>query len=90
MPLSLACLAAKRKKPFGLAAGAVAQERWLTSREMTKYRLHNRLGSGGVAVQAALTLAGIGFDYEPIASLPNDAVANKIGRLNPWGQVPVL
>ncbi|MEM6390502.1 MAG: glutathione S-transferase family protein [Pseudomonadota bacterium] len=57
---------------------------------MTKYRLHNRLGSGGFAVQAALTLAGIDFDYEPIASLPNDAVANKIGRLNPWGQVPVL
>lgn len=57
---------------------------------MPRYRLHNRLGSGGFAVEAALTLAGIDFAYEPIASSPNEDLSGHLSGLNPWGQVPVL
>ncbi|MEM7269006.1 MAG: glutathione S-transferase [Pseudomonadota bacterium] len=55
-----------------------------------KYRLHNRLGSGGFAVQATLAAADIDFEYEPIASKPNQPLGPKIRDLNGWGQVPVL
>lgn len=55
-----------------------------------KYTLHNRLGSGGFAVQASLAVAGIDFAYEPLASVPNEPLGPTIQALNPWGQVPVL
>lgn len=54
------------------------------------YRLHNRLGSGGFAIEATLSLAGVPFDYEPMASRPNQPLGPKIAHLNSWGQVPVL
>ncbi|MEM7438629.1 MAG: glutathione S-transferase [Pseudomonadota bacterium] len=55
-----------------------------------KYRLHNRLGSGGFAVQATLAVAKIDFEYDPIDSLPNQPLGAKVHGLNAWGQVPVL
>lgn len=55
-----------------------------------KYRLHNRLGSGGFVIQAALAAAKIDFDYEPIVSVPNAPLGAKVEGLNPWGQVPIL
>lgn len=57
---------------------------------MNKYRLHNRMGSGGFVVQATLAAANIGFDYAPLESLPNEPLGPKIQSLNAWGQVPVL
>lgn len=54
------------------------------------YVLHNRLGSGGFAIQATLVAAGVGFDYVPIASTPNQALGPAVQHLNRWGQVPVL
>lgn len=55
-----------------------------------KYRLHNRLGSGGFVIQAALTAAGVDFAYDPINSLPDQPLGHHISDVNSWGQVPVL
>ncbi len=54
------------------------------------YRLHNRLGSGGFVIEATLTLAGLAFDYDPLESIPDQPLGDKISHLNSWGQVPVL
>lgn len=54
------------------------------------YTLHSRLGSGGFAVEAVLTAAGIKFDYHPMASKPDVPLGPGIAHLNPWQQVPVL
>lgn len=55
-----------------------------------RYRLHNRLGSGGFVIETALTIAGVPFDYEPLNSDPSTPVGELIQNQNPWGQVPVL
>jgi glutathione S-transferase len=54
------------------------------------YILHNRLGSGGFVIEAALTLAGLDFDYTPLTSVADTAIASLVEDLNPWGQVPIL
>lgn len=54
------------------------------------YTLHNRLGSGGFAVEATLALADIDFAYDPIASKPSTSLDGAAAHLNPWDQVPVL
>lgn len=54
------------------------------------YRLHNRLGSGGFVIEAALTAAGIDFAYDPIPSTPNTPLGDQVKAINAWGQVPVL
>ncbi|MEL7281047.1 MAG: glutathione S-transferase [Pseudomonadota bacterium] len=54
------------------------------------YTLYNRSGSGGFVIEAVLELAGAPYRLENIASLPNEPLSDKIGHLNPWGQVPVL
>ncbi|MEO1681493.1 MAG: glutathione S-transferase family protein [Pseudomonadota bacterium] len=54
------------------------------------YRLHNRLGSGGFVIQATLAAAGIPFDYDPIASKPDEPLGSRLQGLNAWGQLPVL
>lgn len=53
---------------------------------MGQYILHNRLGSGGFVVEAALPLAQIPFIYETFASTPDTDVAPVVAHLNPWGQ----
>ncbi|MGD1884035.1 MAG: hypothetical protein ACFB11_17215 [Paracoccaceae bacterium] len=50
------------------------------------YRLHNRLVSGGFVVQAALVAVDIAFEYEPIASKPNEPLRPRLCGLNDWGQ----
>lgn len=55
-----------------------------------RYRLHNRLGSGGFVIEAALIIADIPFDYEPLASDPSTSLGALIQKQNKWGQVPVL
>lgn len=55
-----------------------------------KYRLHNRLGSGGFVIEAALTAAGIDFAYDPIVSVPNSPLGEHVQEMNAWGQVPIL
>ncbi|MEM1235782.1 MAG: glutathione S-transferase family protein [Pseudomonadota bacterium] len=54
------------------------------------YRLHNRLGSGGFVIQAALVAADIEFEYQPIESVPNAPLGGQLIGLSRWGQVPVL
>ncbi|MEM6891481.1 MAG: glutathione S-transferase family protein [Pseudomonadota bacterium] len=55
-----------------------------------EYRLHNRLGSGGFVIQAALKMAEIDFEYEPIKSTPDTPLGSQLQGLNAWGQVPIL
>ncbi len=54
------------------------------------YRLHNRLGSAGFAVEACLAAAGVDFDYDPMDSVPGQSLQGKISNVNPWNQIPVL
>ena len=57
---------------------------------MSKYTLYNRPGSGGFAVEAALTLAGLPFDYADVGSKPGEEMPASYRAINPWGQVPAL
>lgn len=57
---------------------------------MAKYTLYNRPGSGGFAVEAALTLAGQPFDYVDVGSQPGEEMPESFRATNPWGQVPTL
>ena len=54
------------------------------------YILHNRDGSGGFAVEAALVLAKVPFELIPLESLPGTPLPETFQTINPWGQVPVL
>ncbi len=55
-----------------------------------KYTLYNRPGSGGFAVEAALTLANLPFDYVDVGSQPGEELPDNFRSINPWGQVPTL
>ena len=54
------------------------------------YTLYNRRGSGGFAVEVALTLAGQPFELVTIESQPSTPLPESFREINPWGQVPVL
>jgi glutathione S-transferase len=54
------------------------------------YRLYNRDGSGGFAVEATLALAGIPFELIKVDSVPNTPLPESFREINPMGQVPVL
>ena len=54
------------------------------------YKLYNRLGSGGFAVEAALALAAVEFEFIEIDSKPGTVLPQSFRDINPWGQVPVL
>ncbi len=54
------------------------------------YRLYNRLGSGGFAIEVALTLAGARFELELLDSVPGNPLPESFREINPWGQVPAL
>jgi len=54
------------------------------------YKLYNRRGSGGFAVEAALALAGEPFELISIDSQPSTPLPASFREINPWGQVPVL
>lgn len=54
------------------------------------YTLYNRLGSGGFAVEAALTLAGIPHELVLLDSVPSTPLPEEFAKINPWKQVPAL
>ena len=54
------------------------------------YKLYNRLGSGGFAVEAALSIAGEPFQLISLNSTPGTELPVSFREINPWGQVPVL
>jgi glutathione S-transferase len=54
------------------------------------YRLYNRVGSGGFAVEAALALAGADYELVELDSAPSTPLPQSFRAINPWGQVPTL
>lgn len=54
------------------------------------YKLYNRIGSGGFAVEAALALAGESYELVLIESVPGTPLPTSFRDINPWGQVPAL
>ena len=54
------------------------------------YKLYNRIGSGGFAVEAALTLARQPFELMTIDSAPGTPLPESFREINPWRQVPTL
>ena len=54
------------------------------------YTLYNRPGSGGFAVEAALTLAQQPFEYVDVGNKPGEEMPESYRAINPWGQVPAL
>lgn len=53
------------------------------------YRLYGRPGTGSVVVEAILETAEVPYEVEIVERSP-DEVSEKLARLNPLGQVPVL
>ena len=54
------------------------------------YKLHNRLGSGGFAVEVALTLASQPFELILHETTPGTPMPEAFRDVNPWNQVPFL
>jgi len=54
------------------------------------YTLYNRLGSGGFAVEAALSIAGEPFRLELLDSKPSTNLPESFRAINPRRQVPAL
>lgn len=54
------------------------------------YRLYNRLGSGGFAVEAALVYGGVDHTLELVDSPPSTPMPEHFRAINPWNQVPAL
>ncbi len=54
------------------------------------YTLHNRPGSGGFVVEAALTLADAPFTLVELESRAGTPLPESFRGTNPWGQVPTL
>lgn len=54
------------------------------------YILHNRLGSGGFATEAALAVAGVPFKLKLLDSTPGTPLPESFREVNPWRQVPTL
>lgn len=74
-----------RPKQQGCPSGAAICEDYCMP-----YKLYNRIGSGGFAVEAALTVAGEEFELITIESQPSTPLPVSFREINPWGQVPVL
>ena len=54
------------------------------------YTLYNRPGSGGVVVEAALTLADAPFELIELDSKAGTPLPESFRETNPWGQLPTL
>ena len=54
------------------------------------YTLYNRPGSGGIVVEAALTLAGAPFELIELDSKAGTPLPESFRETNPWGQLPAL
>lgn len=57
---------------------------------LMSYKVYNRLGSGGFAVEAALTLAEVPHEMVFLDSAPSTPLPDSYRQINPWGQVPAL
>lgn len=57
---------------------------------MASYKLYNRVGSGGMVVEAALALTGADYELAEIESKPGSALPDSFRTVNPWRQVPTL
>jgi glutathione S-transferase len=54
------------------------------------YKLFNRPGSAGMAVEATFEFAGISYELENIESIADQPTPASFRQINPWGQVPAL
>jgi len=54
------------------------------------YKLYNRSGSGGFAVEAALALADVPHELILLESPVSTPLPESFREINPWGQTPVL
>jgi len=54
------------------------------------YKLFNRPGSAGMAVEATFEFAGIDYELENIQSVAYRPAPESFRRINPWGQLPAL
>lgn len=54
------------------------------------YKLYNRPGSAGMAIEAAFELAGIPYTLEHIQSTADRPAPDAFRKINPWGQLPTL
>ncbi len=54
------------------------------------YRLYGRPGTGSVTIEAMLEVAKAAYEVEIIERSPDGEVPERLARLNPMGQVPVL
>jgi glutathione S-transferase/GST-like protein len=54
------------------------------------YRLYGRPGTGSVTIEAMLEVAKAAYEVEIIERSSDGEVPEKLARLNPMGQVPVL
>ena len=54
------------------------------------YRLYGRPGSGSVVVEAILEAVGAPYEVELVERSQDGRVPEKLARVNPLGQVPVL
>ncbi|MEM7408301.1 MAG: glutathione S-transferase family protein [Pseudomonadota bacterium] len=57
---------------------------------MSSWRLYNRVGSGGMVVEAALVMAQIPFELEELPSKPGTPLTDEFRTVNPWAQLPTL
>ena len=58
--------------------------------KVVSYTLYNRPGSGGLVVEAALTLAGAPFELIELDSKPGTPLPESFRETNPWRQLPTL
>ena len=54
------------------------------------YTLYNRLGSGGLVVEAALTLANVPFELIELDSQKGTPLPESFRATNPWCQLPAV
>ena len=54
------------------------------------YKVHNRLGSGGFAVEATLELSGLPYEMVLLPSTSDTPLPAEFTAVNSWRQVPVL
>jgi len=57
---------------------------------MTAYRIFSALGSGGVPVEAAMTLIGLPFEVVEAPTWEGEAQQAKVAAVNPLKQIPAL
>jgi GST-like protein len=57
---------------------------------MSSYRIFSALGSGGVPVEAAMSLIGLSYDVIEAPTWEGEAEQAKVAVVNPLRQIPAL